>query len=171
MALKNKNFCRPSDEGRSIEYAPVVLSPSPHAPTESEYNAAGWYRNEVVPPQPPEGKMVASATYAVDQETNSVKAQYVYEDAPAPVRTFSKLQLETALFQEGLLEAVDAFIDMQMIANEHGQTMPLRRMYNTANEFRSDNRYFHDFLAALKSELGISDEVADRILAAGEISG
>lgn len=57
-------------------------------------------------------------------------------------RVFSKMYLELALFKLGLLSAVDAFIDSQQITNEQGQTMPLRRLYDTALTFSEDNEYF-----------------------------
>lgn len=57
-------------------------------------------------------------------------------------RIFSKMYLELALFKVGLLEAVDNFIDSQTITNEQGQTLPLRRLYNTALTFSDNNEYF-----------------------------
>ena len=167
--LYNTNFCRPSDDGKTLVFAPVTIAPNPAAPTEEQYNAAGWFRKAIEPPTPPEGMMVSSITYVV--EDNLVKASYTYAPLPPRVRVFSKLQLEDALFKEGLLDAVDAFIDAQVITNEYGQTMPLRRKYDTANDFRDDNIYFSQFLAAVKSTLGISDEKAEEILAAGEVDG
>ena len=44
---KNTRFCRPTDDGKSITYAPVILPPKTSAPTEWEYNEAGWYRNAI----------------------------------------------------------------------------------------------------------------------------
>ena len=81
-------------------------------------------------------------------------------------RVFSKMYLELALFKLGLLSAVDAFIDSQSITNEQGQTMPLRRLYDTALTFSEDNEYFGQFKAALQTQLGLADEQVEEILAA-----
>lgn len=80
----NKNYCRPTKDGKAIEYAPVNIPPNPGAPTEAEYNAAGWYRNNVEPPSPPDGKMVGDVTYRYDAEENAVVADYAYIDEPPP---------------------------------------------------------------------------------------
>lgn len=81
-------------------------------------------------------------------------------------RVFSKMYLELALFKLGLLSAVDAFIDSQSITNEQGQTMPLRRLYDTALTFSEDNEYFSQFKAAMQAAVGLSDEQVEAILAA-----
>ena len=44
---KNTKFCRPINDGAAIEYAPVILPPKTGAPTEYEYNVAGWFKNEI----------------------------------------------------------------------------------------------------------------------------
>ena len=81
-------------------------------------------------------------------------------------RVFSKMYLELALFKAGLLQAADAFIDSQSITSEQGQTMPLRRLYDTALTFSEDNEYFSQFKAALQAQLGLADEQVEAILAA-----
>ena len=73
----NHNFCRPTNNGASFEYAPVVLPPNPHEPTEAEYNAAGWYRYGIEPPCPPAG-MVVKSTYCVISGRECI-AVYEYE--------------------------------------------------------------------------------------------
>lgn len=166
--MKNTKFCKPINEGKTIEFAPVTLPPNPGVPTESEYNAAGWFRNEIQAPIIPYGKVVKSSFYFI--QDNVVQASYEYEDAPKQMRVFSKLYLEQALFQEGLLDKVDAFIDAQVITNKQGQTMPLRRLYNTANDFRDTNPYFSQFLDAIKTTLGVDDETVERILKASEVN-
>ena len=80
-------------------------------------------------------------------------------------RIFSKMYLELALFKAGLLEAVDNFIDSQTITNEQGQTLPLRRLYNTALTFSDNNEYFSQFSTALQAQLGLTDEQVNAILA------
>ena len=79
-------------------------------------------------------------------------------------RVFSKMYLELALFKAGLLEAVDNFIDQQTITNEQGQTLPLRRLYDTALTFSEDNEYFDKFKSELQTILGLTDEQVEEIL-------
>lgn len=76
------------------------------------------------------------------------------------------MYLELALFKAGLLSQVDNFIDSQSITNEQGQTMPLRRMYDTALTFSEDNEYFSQFKTALQAQLGLTNEQVEAILAA-----
>lgn len=127
--------------------------------------------------------MTAESEYVVDEstgETTQMIEHYAQGDygyrvvhnfnttpEPTPYRIFSKLALEAKLFEEGLLDAVDAFIDSQVITNAYGQTMPLRRMYDTAIEFSEEHPKFSMAVGALKQTLGISDEKAEEILAAG----
>ena len=79
-------------------------------------------------------------------------------------RVFSKMYLELALFKAGLLEAADNFIDSQTITNEQGQTLPLRRLYDTALTFSEDNEYFDKFKSELQTILGLTDEQVEEIL-------
>lgn len=79
-------------------------------------------------------------------------------------RTFSKLSLEQILFEMGLLETVDAFIDSQTVTNEKGQTQPLRRFYNTAIVFRENHPLFEQYRDLLQQSLGLSDEDVEAIL-------
>lgn len=107
---KNTKFCKPINDGKAVEYAPVIIPPKTSAPTESEYNDAGWYKNEIHPPEVPEGKIVSSITYFYHKDLNAVVADYRYEDAPKQVRTFSKLKLYGALVQAGLWDTFEAWL-------------------------------------------------------------
>ena len=73
-------------------------------------------------------------------------------------RVFSKMYLELALFKAGLLEAVDNFIDQQTITNEQGQTLPLRRLYDTALILSEDNEYLNQFKTAIQEQLDLTDD-------------
>lgn len=84
-------------------------------------------------------------------------------------RMFSKMYLELALFKAGLLEAVDNFIDSQTITNEHGQTLPLRRLYDTALTLSEDNEYFNQFKAAIQEQLDLTDKYVETILTASVV--
>ena len=44
--------------------------------------------------------------------------------------------------------------------------MPLRRLYDTALTFSEDNEYFGQFKAVLQTQLGLTDEQVEEILAA-----
>lgn len=98
--VKNKEFCRPTEEGKSLEFAPIILPPKTSAPTEEEYNAANWFRNGIEPPNPPEGKVVSSTTYVVDADLNMVVAEYTYVDAPPPSLEEYDAAMEDYLRQE-----------------------------------------------------------------------
>ena len=82
MTLVNRNFGCPTDDGLGYKYAPVIIAPNPGVPSEAEYNAAGWYRNAILPPEIPEGMQVATSRYVV--EDNQLVAKYTYEDLPPP---------------------------------------------------------------------------------------
>ena len=84
MAKVNTRFCRPSEDSKSLVYAPVVLPPKIGAPSDEDYLAAKWYYNSVQPPEIPEGKVVETITYRVDTDENMVVADYTYVDAPPP---------------------------------------------------------------------------------------
>lgn len=78
--LKNKNYCKPTEDHRGIEYAPVILPKTMGAPTEDDYNEEGWFRNAIQPPSPPEGQYVASTSYWYDGGENAIVARYDYAD-------------------------------------------------------------------------------------------
>ena len=84
MARYNTKFCRVTDGGARIEYAPVIIPPNSGAPTEQDYNEAGWYRNNIQPPEIPDGKVLATTTYVHSEEKNAIVAEYTYEDSPPP---------------------------------------------------------------------------------------
>ena len=117
---------------------------------------------------PPEGHHYEASGYT-ETDTEVHVHWVVVEDTPVPQpsgRVFSKMYLELALFKSGLLPAVDDFIDSQTITNEQGQTMPLRRLYDTALTFSEDNEYFSQFKTAIQQTLGVSDEQLEEILSA-----
>ena len=78
------------------------------------------------------------------------------DDPEAPdVPRYSKLRLVVALKQMGLWERVKEWI----VAND------LYDEYLAAQNVAADNEYFQRGLAALKSQLGVSDETSDALLA------
>ena len=111
------------------------------------------------------------AEYDVAYDPKDAHRTYVETDKYIPTqesistaRRFSKLSLESALFQMGLLDRVDAFVDAQLVENEHGQQVPLRRFYNTANEFREDHPLFEKYLGLLKPVVGLTDIQIEQLL-------
>ena len=120
-----------------------------------------------VKPIAPEGKIAVPDGYCLDN--NSWVHIWKFVDDVKKVRTFSKLALEDELFKRGLLEKLDQFVDSQTITNDHGQEMPLRRKYSTANEFRDDHPVFKLFYETAKEILGVTDEDAQDILDTAEI--
>ena len=157
--MKNTKFCRPIEDGKKIEYAPVILPPKTSAPTEWEYNAAEWYRNEIQPPDPPEGMIVSSTTYAI--RNNVVVADYTYEDAPKPIRIFSKLKLYGALTQANLWDQFEAWLTTQTINGVNAYTA-----FSLAQDLNDSNEMFNSVVESAKVALGVSDEVVEQILEA-----
>lgn len=158
---KNKKYCRPINEGKQIEYAPIILPPKTGAPTELDYNDAGWFRNEIIPPTVPEGKIVSSITYRYDPLENAVVADYTFEDAPKPIRIFSKLKLYGALSQLGLWDTFEDWLKNQTINGVNAYTA-----FSLAQDLNDSNELFNEVVESAKTALGISDEVVEIILQA-----
>ena len=166
------NYCYGKlDEGR-ITYAPAVIHDGDNynlAPTAADYAAHGYKPVVDVPPSDPapEGYHWLATGWTEDGE-KIIRVYTAVENPPPMPRTFSILRLETALFQRGLTVAFDSFLDAQSITNEHGQTVPLRRFYDRANDLREDHPLFAQYFAAAKTALGITDAQAEAILAEAE---
>ena len=158
---KNMKYCRPSDDGKSLEYAPVIYPPQTSEPTEWEHNEHGYYRYGIKPPEPPDGKIVSSVTYRVDSLENATVADYEYEDAPKPVRTFSKLKLYGALVQAGLWDRFEAWLKDQTIKGVSAYTA-----FTLAQDLNDANEMFNSVVESAKQALGVSDEVVEMILEA-----
>ena len=73
-----------------------------------------------------------------------------------PVPVYSKMKCVAALTAAGVWTQVKAWIE------EAG----LYDLYLAAQDFRDDNEYFRQGLAALKAQLGWSDDQVEAILAA-----
>lgn len=155
----NMNYCRPIEDGNELEYAPIILPPSTSAPTEQEYNNAGWYRNAVEQPQIPEGKIVTSITYRYDEGLNAIVADYIFKDAPIPVRTFSKLKLYAALMQTGLWTQFETWLKTQTINGMNAYTA-----FSLAQDLSDENELFLGVVESAKTALGVSDETVQQIL-------
>ena len=160
MAFVNRNFAQVLNDGAAIDYAPVVFAPNPHPPTEEEYNAHGYYRVNIQPPNPPAGKVVAHKRFAV--VNNECVAVYTYADPPpAPSRTFSKLRLYAALSSAGLWDALVAWLQSQTYEGVNAWTA-----FSLAQELTDAHPMFRQWFSAAKTALGVSDEQSEEILAA-----
>lgn len=153
----NRNFCKPTVEGDGYTYAPVVLPPNPHEPTEAEYNAAGWYRNGIEPPSPPEGKIVSAISYVIAD--NKCVAVYTYTDAPKRMRVFCTADIIEALMQRELWAEARAWIESQGWID----------MVLATKEVREDDPNFTMARAALQQALSVSDADVEEILAYAEV--
>lgn len=164
--MKNTKFGRPINEGASYEDAPLMLPGILHAPSETEYNAAGWYGKNILPPNPPEGKIVATTFYKIDE--NKLVAEYTYEDAPIPVKEYSLYKIVLALKQ------IEVEIDGQTVtANiplvEWAKANGLYEELVMAGTIKADDEDFYAGLAAAKEMLGVTDEQIAEVLAFAEV--
>ena len=157
----NRQYCKPTADGKALEYAPVMFPPDPSEPAEATYHAHGWYRPEIEPPAPPEGKIVSSTRYEV--RDNRVVAVYEYADQPPPVRIFSKLKLYAALARAGLWDALKSWLEVQTVEGVNAYTA-----FTLAQELRSDHPLFSEWFAAAKTALNVDDATALAILSAAE---
>lgn len=156
--MNNFSYAKPIDDGAKIEYAPASLWPNPGTPTEAEYNAAGWYRIAIQPPNPPEGKIVTAIKFIVDN--NLLVADYTYGDEPPRVRVFATADLIEALMQRELWPEARAWIESQGWLD----------MVLATKEVHDDDPNFTTARAALQEALGVPDSVVEEILSYAEVS-
>jgi hypothetical protein len=190
MTKYDRDYCKPDENDRPL-YCPLPLAVVIHHHDEGDDPETGehWERDwdekrtEVFPTDadkalmgylplssdwpvdPPDGKHYERTGKIEPNGDDGYRWQYILVDDPPPEpRVFSKINLEAAVFKRGLLAKLDAFVDAQTITNEMGDTMPLRRAYNTAQTFREDHPLFAPYLAAAKQALGVDGETAEAIL-------
>ena len=156
--MVNRNFCKPTNNGASYEYAPVVLPPNPHEPTEADYNAAGWYRYGIEPPCPPPGKAVAATSYVIAD--NKCVAVYTYADAPKRVRVFSTADIIEILMQKELWSDVKHILESQGMLD----------IFLATKEIHEDYPNFIAARDALQQALSVSDAEVEEILTYAEVS-
>lgn len=121
----------------------------------------GWYPLVETPsPAPDEGCHV-EPRYAVDGG-EIVQSWAQIENPPSPPRTFSKIKLKGAIAEAGLLDEFKAMLE----------TVEVKPGYTAAEAFADavtlDENHpdFKDAVALAQRELGIPQELIDRILAA-----
>lgn len=156
--MKNRNYARPIENGAKYEYAPASLWPNPGTPSEAEYNAAGWHRNGIEPPSPPEGKIVESTRYEIAD--NKCVAVYTYADAPKRVRVFSTADIIEILMQKELWNDVKHILESQGMLD----------IFLATKEIHEDYPNFIAARAALQQALSVSDAEVEEILTYAEVS-
>jgi|GEM_PF-2891353 len=127
---------------------------------EDYLNSIGWYRLEETPaPEPREGYHF-EVRYAYDSDetpTRVVRSWAEVQDPPPPPRSLSKVKLMRALKARSLWLPVKAFIEAsENYADEWA-------LSTTLDE---DNALIVSAVAALKAQLGLTDEQVETILAA-----
>lgn len=127
---------------------------------EDYLNGIGWYRLEETPaPEPMEGYHF-EARYAYDSAeapTRVVRSWAEVQDPPSPPRSLSKVRLMRALKARGLWLPVKAFIEAsEDYADE----------WTLSTTLDEDNALIVSAIAALKAQLGLTDEQVEAILAA-----
>lgn len=161
MARVNTNFCKPSEDGKSLVYAPVAFPPNMGEPSDEDYLKRGWYYNSIQPPEPPEGKQVASVSYKVEED--EVVAEYTYEEIPPPIRTFSKLKLYGVLVQSGLWGPFVNWLENQTIEGVNAYTA-----FTLAQDLSDAHPLFEQWIAQIKQDLSLDDATIEAILSASE---
>ena len=107
--------------------------------------------------------MVSKTTYRYDEDKNAIVADYEFEDAPAPIRTFSKLKLYGALVQAGLWDDLVSWLQ-----NEEVDGINAYIAFSLAQDLNDAHPLFNEWFARIKRDLSIDDAVAEAILAASE---
>lgn len=123
-------------------------------------NSQGWYRLETTPaPEPREGYHF-EARYAYDSDeapTRVVRSWAEVQDPPPPPRSLSKVRLMRALKARELWFPVKSFIQASEDYSDEWE------LSTTLDE---DNELIVSAIAALKAQLGLTDEQVEAILAA-----
>ena len=127
---------------------------------EDYLNSIGWYRLEELPgPNPREGYHL-EPRYDYDDAENPTKIEQSWaevQDPPPPPRSLSKVKLMRALKARSLWISVKAFIEA---SEDYADEWALS---TTLDE---DNALIVSAVAALKAQLGLTDEQVEEILAA-----
>lgn len=128
---------------------------------ETYLNSQGWYRLDATAPAPePQDGYHAEPRYAYDSDeapTRIVQSWEVVQDVPPPPRSLSKVKLMRALKLKELWAPVKAFI---AASEDYADEWELS---TTLDE---DNVLIVSAVAALKQQLGLTDEQVEAILAA-----
>ena len=127
---------------------------------EAYLNSQKWYRLDTTPAPETQDGYHAEPRYAYDSDeapTRIVQSWEVVQDPPAPPRSLSKVKLMRALKSRELWAPVKAFI---AASEDYADEWELS---TTLDE---DNELIVSAVAALKAQLGLTDEQVEEILAA-----
>ena len=97
----NVEYVKIVRDGHGFEYAPDWLDADLKKPSEDDFNRAGYYRNGIEPPSPPDGNHVSDVKYGIVDGV--VRSFYVYSPDSNPPRHWTRLKMKTALAQLGFL--------------------------------------------------------------------
>lgn len=126
---------------------------------EDYLNSIGWYRLEETPaPEPREGYHF-EARYAYDSAeapTRVVRSWAEVADPPPPPRSLSKRRLYRALSAAGIWEPVKAYMESVGAWTD----------FDLATTLDEDDPLIVAAVAALKAQLGLTDEQVEAILTA-----
>ena len=123
-------------------------------------NSLGWYRLDTTPAPDTQDGYHAEPRYAYDSDetpTRIVQSWEVVQDPPPPPRSLSKVKLMRALKSKGLWLPVKTFI---AASEDYADEWELS---TTLDE---DNELIVSAVAALKAQLGLTDEQVEEILSA-----
>ena len=130
-----------------------------HARTDAERAACGWWRI-VETPKP--GVVFSNEFWTVSGYTFTNNLAYTAWGKKwrrLGTRRFSKLAIVAALQREGVWPQVKAWIEARGLTD----------LYLAAQDFAENNEYFTQGKAALKAELGWTDEKVEAILKEAQI--
>lgn len=128
---------------------------------EAYYNSQNWYRLTETPmPENPQEGYHYEQRFAYDSDetpTRIVESWVEVQDPPPPPRSLSKVRLMRALKARELWFPVKAFIEASEDYSDEWE------LSTTLDE---DNELIVSAIAALKAQLGLTDEQVEAILAA-----
>lgn len=132
---------------------------------EAYLNSQRWYRLETTPAPETQDGYHAEPRYAYDNDeapTRIVQSWVEVENPPPPPRSLSKVKLMRALKARSLWLPVKAFIEAsEDYADE----------WSLSTTLDEDDPLLVAAVAALKTELGLTDEQVEAILAASVAEG
>ena len=114
----------------------------------------------------------AALMCSTEEQISSKIEEYVKildeRDNPLPgPRKYSKMKLYIKLVSDGLWESFKAFLENIILENG----VNAYTAFEMAQELSDENQMFKDYLEAIKTTLGISDEKVQEILDASVLEG
>ena len=110
--------------------------------------------------EPDEGYHWAKGYVYDDNESSIVQLWLQEKDSPPSPRVFSRLYLEIAIARLGIIDQFDALL--KSIEIEPGYTA--YRAFERANEISESFPNFNQYVASIKTALGLTDEDVEEVL-------